>query len=103
MRPDLTFEMPPGRIASSTSSTGASRTASQASKRSRRRRKATSRLRSLVDCDSTVRISSPTGSPCGAITGTPYIARRRSRAARTRRAEAVGARGVGTREVSSSR
>ena len=33
MRTDLTFEMPPGRIASSTSSTGASRTASQVSKR----------------------------------------------------------------------
>ena len=38
MRTDFTFEMPPGRIASSTSSTGASRTASQVSKRSRRRR-----------------------------------------------------------------
>ena len=38
MRTDLTFEMPPGRIASSISSTGASRTASHASKRSRRRR-----------------------------------------------------------------
>ena len=29
MRADLTFEIPPGRIASSISSTGASRTASQ--------------------------------------------------------------------------
>ena len=29
MRVDLTFEMPPGRIASSTSASGASRTASQ--------------------------------------------------------------------------
>ena len=56
------------------------------SKRSRRRRKATSRLRSLVDCESTVSTSSPSGSPCGAITGTPYIARSRSRTARTRRA-----------------
>ena len=53
--------MPPGRIASSISSTGASRTASQAAKRSRRRRKATSRLRSLVDCESTVSTSSPSG------------------------------------------
>ena len=34
MRCDLTFEMPPGRIASSTSSTGASRTASQLPNRS---------------------------------------------------------------------
>ena len=63
MRTDLTFEIPPGLIASSISSTGASRTASHASKRSRRRRKATSRLRSLVDCESTVSTSSPTGSP----------------------------------------
>ncbi len=38
MRTDFTFEMPPGRIASSISSTGASRTASQVSKRSRSRR-----------------------------------------------------------------
>ena len=86
MRTDLTFEIPPGRIASSISSTGASRTASHAGKRSRRRRKATSRLRSFVDCDRTVSTSSPSGSPCGAITGTPYISRRRARSARTRRA-----------------
>ena len=33
MRTDLTFEIPPGRIASSTSSFGASRTASQLPKR----------------------------------------------------------------------
>ena len=98
MRTDLTFEIPPGRIASSISSTGASRTASHASKRSRRRRKATSRLRSLVDCESTVSTSSPTGSPWGSMTGIPYIARRRSRTARTRLAR--GRRqGVGTREV----
>jgi hypothetical protein len=38
IRTDLTFEIPPGRIASSISSTGASRTASQSPKRSRRRR-----------------------------------------------------------------
>ena len=39
IRADLTFEIPPGRIASSTSSTGASRTASQEPpKRSRRPR-----------------------------------------------------------------
>ena len=96
MRTDLTFEIPPGRIASSISSTGASRTASHASKRSRRRRKATSRLRSLVDCERTVSTSSPIGSPWGSITGIPYIARRRSRTARTRLAR--GRRqGVGTR------
>ena len=35
IRADLTFEMPPGRIASSISSTGASRTATQVGKRSR--------------------------------------------------------------------
>ena len=35
IRADLTFEIPPGRIASSISSTGASRTASQVGKRSR--------------------------------------------------------------------
>src|SRR3954447_20453316 len=86
IRTDLTFEIPPGRIASSTSSTGASRTASHETKRSRSRRNATSRLRSFVDCDRTVRTSSPSGSPCGAITGTPYISRRRARSARTRRA-----------------
>ena len=38
MRADLTFEIPPGRIASSTSASGASRTCSQLGKRSRRRR-----------------------------------------------------------------
>ena len=102
MRTDLTFEIPPGLIASSISSTGASRTASHASKRSRRRRKATSRLRSLVDCESTVSTSSPTGSPWGSITGIPYIARRRSRTARTRLARGLR-QGVGTREVSSPR
>jgi hypothetical protein len=36
IRTDLTFEMPPGRIASSTSCAGASRTASQLAKRSRK-------------------------------------------------------------------
>ena len=71
MRTDLTFEIPPGRIASSTSSFGASRTASQLPKRSRRRRKATSRLRSLVDCERTVRISSSSPWPCGGAAGTP--------------------------------
>src|SRR3954447_20159256 len=87
IRTDLTFEIPPGRIASSTSSTGASRTASHDGNRSRSRTNATSRLRSFVDCDSTVSTSSPSGSPCGAITGTPYISRSRARSARTRRAE----------------
>ena len=39
MRSDLTFEIPPGRIAASTSSFGASRTAShEPAKRSRSRR-----------------------------------------------------------------
>jgi hypothetical protein len=71
MRSDLTFEMPPGRIAASTSSTGASRTASQAPKRRRRRRNATSRLRSLVDCESTVSISSSSPRPCGGAAGIP--------------------------------
>ena len=102
IRTDLTFEMPPGRIASSISSTGASRTASQASKRSRRRRKATSRLRSLVDCESTVRTSSAIGSPCGSITGS-----RRSRAGargpRARGRLGVGARRSARGEVSSPR
>src|SRR4051812_2465136 len=96
--------MPPGRIASSISSTGASRTASHASNRSRRRRNATSRLRSFVDCDSTVSTSSPSGSPCGAITGTPYISRSRVRSARTRRADGAskavtGADGIVARRV----
>src|SRR4051794_41152823 len=106
IRTDLTFEIPPGRIASSISSTGASRTASHASNRSRRRRNATSRLRSFVDCDSTVSTSSPSGSPCGAITGTPYISRSRARSARTRRAGgrsqapmATGADGIVARRV----
>ena len=71
MRADFTFEMPPGRIASSSSATGASRTACQEEKRPRRRRKATSRLRSLVDCESTVKISSAIGWPCGLASGTP--------------------------------
>ncbi len=61
MRTDFTFEIPPGRIASSTSASGASRTSSQAGNRRRRRRKATSRLRSLVDWESTVSTSSAIG------------------------------------------
>src|SRR3954469_2364069 len=104
IRTDLTFEIPPGRIASSISSTGASRTASHASNRSRSRRNATSRLRSFVDCDSTVSTSSPSASPCGAITGTPYISRSRARSARTRRADGAskavtGADGIVARRV----
>jgi hypothetical protein len=71
MRADFTFEIPPGRIASSTSTSGASRTCSHRGKRSRSRRKATSRLRSLVDCESTVSTSSAIGSPCGAMRGMP--------------------------------
>src|SRR5262249_30115565 len=84
MRADFTFEMPPGRIASSTCATGASRTARQEKKRPRRRRNATSRLRSLVDCDSTVSTSSAIGCPWGRICGVPYTARRRSRMRSTR-------------------
>ncbi len=38
IRADFTFEMPPGRIASSTASTGASRTSSQVANRSRSRK-----------------------------------------------------------------
>src|ERR1039457_5724439 len=79
IRADLTFEIPPGLIASSISSTGARITASHDCKRSRKRRYATSRLRSFVLCDSTVNTSSAIGSPCGAISGMPYTARRRSR------------------------
>ena len=59
IRTDLTFEMPPGRIASL--DLGVGRVAhGRPSCRSARaaRRKATSRLRSLVDCERTVRISS---------------------------------------------
>ena len=62
---------PPGWIAASTSSSGASRTASHAGRRARSRTYATSRLRSLVDCDSTVRISSSSPRPCGGATGRP--------------------------------
>ena len=64
-------EIPPGLIASSISSTGASRTSSQVGKRSRSAMNATSRLRSLVDCESTVSTSSAIGCPCGAISGMP--------------------------------
>ena len=71
IRFDLTLEMPPGRIAASTSSFGASRTSSQLSKRRRRRRNATSRLRSLVDCERTVRISSSSPIRCGGAAGLP--------------------------------
>ena len=69
----LDVQSRPGWIAASTSSTGASRTASQEGNPAhrsgacarRRRRNATSRLRSFVDCERTVRTSSPSGSPCG--------------------------------------
>ena len=71
MRTDFTFEMPPGLIASSISSTGASRTSSQVGKRSRRRRYATSRLRSLVLWDRTVSTSSAMGCPWAIGSGTP--------------------------------
>jgi len=71
IRTDLTFEMPPGRIASSTSCADASRTASQLAKRWRKARNATSRLRSLVLCESTVRINSSIGRPCGGAEGMP--------------------------------
>jgi hypothetical protein len=71
MRRDLTWEMPPGRIASSTSSRGASRAASQEGKRSRSWAQAASRLRSFVLCESTVSISSSSASPWGAHPGRP--------------------------------
>ena len=71
MRRDFWMCSPPGWIAASISSTGAARTASQDGKRSRRRRNATSRLRSFVDCERTVRTSSASGSSCGSIVGTP--------------------------------
>src|SRR5438128_1470052 len=45
-----------------------------------------SRLRSLVLCERTVRISSSTGRPCGGRAGTPYTSRSRSRIRATRRA-----------------
>src|SRR4051794_267874 len=76
---------PPGRIASSSSATGASRTSSQVGKRCRSAAKARSRLRSLVCWESTVLTSSAIGCPCGSAGGTPYISRSRSRIARTRR------------------
>src|SRR3954447_9898758 len=81
MRLALIREMPPGRIASSTSSSGARRTASHDGKRSRSRMYATSRLRSFVFCDRTVRISSSTGRRCGRSRGRPYAWRKRSRIA----------------------
>ena len=101
IRPDLTFEMPPGRIASSISSTGASRTASQLEA-----------LAQAQEGDVAVAVVGRLGEhgedelgervAVRPITGMPYIARRRSRSARTRRAR--GRRqGVGTREVSCPR
>src|SRR3954447_12627410 len=87
MRTAFVGARPPGRIASSTSATGASRTSAQLEKRSRRRAYATSRLRSFVFCESTVRISSSTGARCGRRIGCPYVSRRRSTMARTRRRE----------------
>jgi hypothetical protein len=69
---------PPGRIASSTSSTGASRTSAHEENRSVSRPYATSRLRSFVFWESTVRTSSSTGALCGRSTGRPYSLRSRS-------------------------
>ena len=72
MRADLTLEMPPGRIASSTAPGGASRTASQLSRRSvAQAQEGQSRLRSLVDCESTVRTSSSSGPPVRGHDGMP--------------------------------
>ena len=91
MRADFTFEMPPGRIASSTSATR--RVASpppSCRKRSRRRRKATSRLRSLVVCESTVSTSSAIGWPCGRHQRDPVdLAQRASRTRARARASAA--------------
>ena len=89
MRTALVGARPPGRIASSTSSTGAALTSAQDEKRSRRRAYATSRLRSFVFCESTVRISSSTGARCGRSTGRPYSLRSRSRIVRTLRRSAM--------------
>ena len=71
MRTAFVGASPPGRIASSTSLVGASRTASQLSNLPVRRAYATSRLRSFVFCDSTVRTSSSTGARWGRSTGLP--------------------------------
>ena len=71
IRADFTLLIPPGRIASSIRSTGASRIASQSTNRSRNPKYATSRLRSFVDWDSTVRISSAIGWPWGLASGIP--------------------------------
>ena len=68
---DFVGASPPGRIASSTSSRGASRTSSHEPNRSRRRAYATSRLRSFVFCERTVRISSSTGASWGTSSGFP--------------------------------
>ena len=85
MRTAFVGARPPGRIASSISPTGASRTSAHEGNRLRRRAYATSRFRSFVFCDSTVRISSSTGSRCGRSTGRPYSLRSRSRITRTLR------------------
>ena len=92
MRRDFWTCRPPGWIAASTSSTGASRTASQEGRRSRRRRKATSRLRSFVDCESTVSTSSASGSPCGAMTRHAVDVAQALAHARGRGAPAAGTR-----------
>ncbi len=108
MRADLTFEMPPGRIASSISASGASRTACQRGKRVRRRRKATSRLRSLVDCESTVSTSSAIGWPCGAhqrdaVDLAQAVAHAQHARARRRPPGGAARRGAGERRARASR
>ena len=85
IRSDLTLEMPPGRIAASTSVERrvAHRRPSSGSA-SRSRRKATSRLRSFVDCERTVRISSSSAVAVRRRDGPAVDERAAGRAARAR-------------------
>jgi hypothetical protein len=67
----LTLEIPPGRI--ERLDLGVRRVAHRvpAAEAPRRRRNATSRLRSLVDCDRTVRISSSSPARAAGANGRP--------------------------------
>jgi len=88
MRADFTLEMPPGG-SPPRPRRAAPRGRPPGGRRARSPRKATSRLRSLVDCESTVSTSSAIGCPCGA----PQPARtpRADARARAPRAHARGA------------
>jgi len=72
MRGAFWLASPAGRIASTTSSTGASRTASQSGKRLTSRLKARSRLESVVLWLRIVLTSSSSGSRCERHSGYPY-------------------------------